>query len=237
MLRPGYATLPCTYLLNYGIRRCLKTKILDGRDPPVYLSTYPLKVCRASISPTHKISYNAHSILKDRSHVLYLPTRKRFQAILDGRYDAREEGLWLAFTSNPMQKKRVIRSWASRRIEQALTGALRMRGFDRNGKRLVDRDPSTFKQSESNGSQVSSTREDTPEALIGTVEVQILEDSIGASFAEVQRQAEVMVDNILRICGRYPCNGSYNRQQKLGTTPYGMIHREESSWKRLKLRG
>lgn len=204
MLRPGRATLASAYLLNHGTRRTLKTKTIDARGHPPFLSIRSLTVCRVSISPKHKISHNAHRILNDRSHVLYLPTRKRCQAILDGRYDERQEGLWMVFTSNPMQKKRVVRSWATRRVDQAVTGALRMRGFDRNGRRLVDPDAGTMKGSESNSRPSNVTMEYVPEALIGTVDVQILHDSIARSFTEVQRQAGLVVDKILKTCGRYP---------------------------------
>ena len=195
MLRPGHAPLPRPKLLNYGIRRTLKTKIHDR---------LPLQLCRVSMSPKHKISHNADRILNDRSHVLYVPTRKRYEAILDGYYDERQEGLWLEITANTMQKKKVVRSWAKRRIEQAVTGALRMRGFGTNGRRLVDRSPSAPRGSGSSGSQNKTMRDHALEALIGTVEVHVLPKSIETNFAEVQRQMGVMVDQILKKCGRYP---------------------------------
>ena len=208
MLRPGHATLPSSYLLNHGIRRTLKTKDFEGRAPPqaYFLSIRSLNVCRLCVSPQHKVSHIAHHILSDRSHVLYLPTRKRFQAILDGRYDQRQEGLWLEFIGNSLQKKRVVRSWATRRIHQAVTEALRMRGFDRNGRKLVDSDASKLKTSESNGSPVNLTTKHAPEALVGTVEVHILPNIVRTSYTEVQRQAGVMVDKILEICGGFPRN-------------------------------
>ena len=227
MLRAGHATLPSAFLLNCGTRRTLKTKNFDGRGFPQSLSISSLTMCRVFVSPKHRISHNAYKILSDRSHVLYLPTRKRFQAILDG--DERQVGLRMDFTSNPMQKKRVVRSWATRRIDQAVTGALRMRGFDKNGKRLVDSDASPRKGSKPNSSPVTLTWERTPEALIGTVDVHVLQNSIETSFTEVQRQAGVMVDNILEICGRYPRIRQYERQQKPGLTPYSMIDIEHSS--------
>ena len=200
MLRFGHATLPSAYLLNHGIRR---TKDFEGRSP-YFLSIPSLTVCRLSIIPQHKISHVTQHILSDRSHVLYLPTRKRFQAILDGRYDQRQEGLWLQIIGNSLQKKRVVRSWATRRIDQAVTGALRMRGFDRNGRKLVDSDASTLKTSESTGNPVILTKEHSPEALVGTVEVHILQNIVGKSYTEVERQAGVMADKILEICGHYP---------------------------------
>ena len=109
----------------------------------------------------------------------------------------------MEFISNPMQKKRVVRSWATRRIDQAVTAALRMKGFDRNGRKVVNPNASKKKGSESNDSPINSTLEYAPEALIGTVEVQILQNSVETSFAETQRQAGVLVDKILEICGRY----------------------------------
>lgn len=202
MLRPGHVTLPSASLLNNGIR---KTKDFEGRAP-YFLAIPSLTVCRLCVSPEHKISHITQHILSDRSHVLYVPTRKRFQAVLDGRYDQRQEGLWLGFIGNSLQKKRVVRSWARRRIDQAVIGALRMRGFDRNGRRLVDSDASTMTIYKSNGSPISLTTKHAPEALVGTVEVHILQNIVGKRYTEVQRQAEVMVDKILEICGRYPRN-------------------------------
>ena len=196
MFRPGRATLSCPKLLKIGIRRTLKTKSFDGS---------PLQVCRVSINSKHRILPSARRILDDRSHVLYVPTRKRYAAILDGHYDERQEGLRLVITANTMQKKRVVRSWAKRRIVQAVTEALRMKGFGTNGRRLVDRGPNTPRVSESNGSQNKKMQDHAPEALIGTVEVHVLPKSIETKFAEVQRQIGMMVDQILKKCGRYPC--------------------------------
>ena len=113
----------------------------------------------------------------------------------------------MGFTSNPMRKKRIVRSWATRRVDQAVTGTLRMRGFDRNGKSLANLDASTLKG------------EYAPKVLIGTVEVHVLQKSIDTSFAEVQRQAQVIVDKVLEICGRFPRNGKYGRQQEPGIIP------------------
>ena len=192
MLRPGFATLPSAYLLNHGTRRTAKT-----------LSIPSLTICRVFISPKHKISHAAYKILDDRSHILYLATRERYKAIVDGRYDECQEGLWLQFISNQMQNKRVVRSWIRRRIDHAVTGALRMRGFDRSGRRLVDPDAKTLKGSELNGSPVSLRLEHAPDVLVGTVEVKIMPNIIETSFTEVQSQAGVIVDGILEICGRY----------------------------------
>lgn len=107
------------------------------------------------------------------------------------------------FTGNPLRKKRVVRSWATRRVKQAVTEALRMRGFGRNGRTLLDPNDSTPTGSRSNGSLVRMPLPHGSGGLIGTVNIQVLPSSIETSFTEVQRQAEVMVGKILELCTRY----------------------------------
>lgn len=88
-----------------------------------------------------------------------------------------------------------------------------MKGFDRNGRRLVDPYASMIKGPESNNRQVDSTTEDESEVLIGTVEIHILPNAIETSFTEMQMQAGGVVDKILEICGRYPRNRQADPQQ------------------------
>ena len=213
MRRPDIATLPSAYLLNYCVRT-LKTKPFDGRVSTHPVSTPSLTICRLDISQRHKLSYTARHILSDRSHVLYLPTRKRFQAILDGRYDE-GQGLKMAFIINALQKKRVVRSWAGRRIVQAMTEALRVRGFDKTGRRLTYSEGSAVTGSKLHGNPIDMTTRSTPEALIGTANVYVLPDIIKTSFTEVQRQAGVVADKVLATCGRYPHHGQYKQSRKL----------------------
>ena len=120
----------------------------------------------------------------------------------------------MAFIVNTIHKKRVVRSWAGRRIGQAVTEALRVRGFDGNGRRLMDSEGSTLKGSKVNGSPLDLTTKSTPEALIGTANVYVLPDSIKTRFTEVQRQAGMVADRVLKTCGRYPRHGQYNHSWK-----------------------
>ena len=110
----------------------------------------------------------------------------------------------MKFLGHSMQKKRTVRSWGVRRIDQAFTGALKMRGYDRHGRRLVDPSTRTTKSPNLDGQQLHFTGEYAPEALVGTVDVHILPDIVETSFAEVQRQAGEVVDRILKTCGRRP---------------------------------
>ena len=121
----------------------------------------------------------------------------------------------MAFIINTIQKKRIVRSWAKRRIGQAVIEALRVRGFDVNGRKLIDPEGSKVIISRLNGSPIDLTTNSTPEALIGTANVYILPDSIKTSFTEVQRQAGVVADKVLETCGRYPRHSQYNHSWTL----------------------
>lgn len=146
-----------------------------------------LDICRVAISPVHKISYAASIILKDTSHVLHAPTRQRYEAILNGQYDKRQEGLWIVFNSNAIHSKRVVRTWAKRRVTRAVVEELQKRGFDKKGKKIVKVE----------GGQLAAGASDV---LVGTVGIEVLKKCVEAQYDEVQRQAGLMVQEILSIC-------------------------------------
>lgn len=87
-----------------------------------------------------------------------------------------------------------MRSWARRRVAQAVSKALEFRGFDGKG-RKIDIGAAKDGQAGRNG-------ESGPDALIGTVDIEVMNSSVETKFAEVERQAGLVVDAILRICGR-----------------------------------
>lgn len=173
-----------------------------------YFKIPNLNVCRVSIYPTHQLSHSAENILKDPSHVLHPALGQRYQSLIRGRNDDFQKGLWIMFTSNPMHRKKVVRSWARRRIAQAVTQELRVRGFDGKGRR-VDTGSTTEKRLEESG-------ERRPDALVGTVDIEVMNQSVETGFAEVQRQVGLLAEQIVRICGR----------QVRQTNPRrGLIHR------------
>jgi len=158
-----------------------------------------LDVCRLCISPCYQLCHSAEAILKDPSHVLQPGLRQRYKPIMTGRYDELREGLWLMFTSNPMHKKKVVRSWARRRLAQAVVEQLRLRGFDGKGRRVAT--ASTAEESPKKILGETAT-EGIPEALVGSVDIEVLNLSVEVKYEEVQRQAGLLVDEILNICGR-----------------------------------
>ncbi len=175
-------------ILSYWSKGNSKPSPIQHR-PPKFNAIRTLNVCRVAISPLHKISYTASGILKDTSHVLHAPTRQRYEVLLNGEYDKRKEGLWIVFTSNPMHSKKVVRSWVKRRVALAIVEELKRRGFDKKGRRLADVE----------GKQV-------PEVLIGTVDIEVMKKCVEAEHAEVQRQAGLVVQAILKICGGHQRN-------------------------------
>ena len=82
-----------------------------------------------------------------------------------------------------------------------------MKGFDRTGKRLDDVVEHTVDTSGSMSPLVKEEGTQALEMLIGTVDVQILNKCIETEYNEVRRQAGLVVQEVLKICGRYPRNG------------------------------
>ncbi|KAL6721858.1 hypothetical protein ACLMJK_000963 [Lecanora helva] len=158
-----------------------------------YLKIPALNVCRVSIHPTHQPSHTSSIILKDTSHVLCPRVRQRYDPVIKGRYNELEEGLWIMLTSNTMQGKKAVRSWAKRRIAQAMKQELSARGYDGEGRRV-----STGAVSE----DAIGESKRRPDMLIGTVDIEVFSHSMGIGFAEVQNQMGLVVEEVLRICGR-----------------------------------
>lgn len=159
-----------------------------------------LDVCRSCISPHHKLCHSAEAILRDPSHVLRPGVHERYEPIMNGRYDESQEGLWLMFTSNPMQKKKIVRSWARRRLTQAVLEQLRIRGFDGEGRKIAL--GATGEEASPKSSLGETSGEGVPEALVGTVDIEVVNQIVEVEYKEVQRQAGLLVQEVLKICGR-----------------------------------
>ena len=77
---------------------------------------------------------------------------------------------------------------------QAIVEELRERGFDRQGKRLETRHEEAAKLGQQEGT-------DRLEVLVGTVTIGTQPKILLAEYAEVRRQAGLIADEVLRICG------------------------------------
>ena len=162
--------------------------------------------CRCFISPYHTRSSISDYILQDRSHVLYPRVKRRYNDLLDRRQQWKREGLQIEVPANGMHKKwqRTVRSWAKRRVDQALTKQLREKGFDRQGRRLkkqwspLERDGthSAAQQSEHvNRLQIKD------EDLCGSIRVQLLESVVVTKYSDIYQQAGLIIDDLVKRTG------------------------------------
>ena len=152
------------------------------------ISLRSVKVCRVAVSATHKIPGVAKYILEDRNHVLYYRTAQQYERIRRGIIDKDEEGLWLVVGSNAINRKRVVRCWARRRILHAIVQQLKVHGFDRKGRKLNAESPVQV-----DGHQI--------ERLTGLVDVNVHECSIDCNYEELWRQTGILVQEVVRRCG------------------------------------
>ncbi|MCJ1377848.1 hypothetical protein MMC17_000944 [Xylographa soralifera] len=145
---------------------------------PIYktklLKIYGLTVCRAAYSPTHSPPFVAAAILSDTTHILYPPTKRR--------YDMRsQETLWWNVTSNTMSSvKKVVRSWNNRRMRRAIIEALETCGLDAEGKPAVGK------------------VEGRAQGLKGTLIIHALPSVLSTKFVDVRLQMELLIKELIR---------------------------------------
>ena len=96
-------------------------------------------------------------------------------------------------TSNTIAGTRVVRSWTRRKLRQAIIEALKIRGFDHKGRRLK---PVAEIGQRTVGDEV------LPELLTGTLSLEALPLIRDIKYDELQRQAAIIVSEVIRICGQ-----------------------------------
>ncbi|MDI1485333.1 MAG: hypothetical protein OHK93_000470 [Ramalina farinacea] len=162
--------------------------------------------CRCFISPYHTRSSISDYILKDRSHVLYPRVKRRYDDLLDRRQQWKQEGLQIEVAANGMAKKwqRTVRSWAKRRVDQALTKQLKEKGFDRQGRRVREQwTPSEMDDTNSvaQRSEHVNRSKDKVEDLCGSIRVQLLENVVVTKYPDIYQQAGLIVDELVKRTG------------------------------------
>ena len=168
-------------------------RIMSYANGSRYFAIPTVNVCRLNISKNHKLSYTAERVFRDPGHVLHRPIRKRYQNVVNGKHDPREEGLWITCTSNTMPGTKVVRSWTTRKMRQAIVDALKSRGFDRKGTKL---------KTLAEPGQAVDGGHALPELLSGTLSIETMPLIRETKYEEVQRQAAMVVNEVIRICGQ-----------------------------------
>ena len=141
----------------------------------VWLRVSGLNVCRASYSPTHHPMFLAQKILEDPEHVLYLPTKQK--------YNTRpRDTLWWNFSCNHLKNKAVVRSWAARRMKKAFVEALYSMGFNEDGQVRVEE-----AQKVSKGSS----------GLKGTLQMKGQHGAVTTTTEDVRQQMRLLVQALI----------------------------------------
>ncbi|OCK88374.1 uncharacterized protein K441DRAFT_485391, partial [Cenococcum geophilum 1.58] len=126
------------------------------------------------------------NILSDPAHPLYISTLRRSKT-------ADRSGLWwTAAGTFAVGKKRVVRSWAARRLRNAFVEALASRGFDRDGKRIVE-------SAKEDGKPMQAIkRVDERRNLTGTLRIQANPVILTVKFDAVKQEAGRLVDELVK---------------------------------------
>ncbi|GIK06227.1 hypothetical protein Aspvir_001871 [Aspergillus viridinutans] len=112
--------------------------------------------------------------------------------------------LWWRVNPQPLQSfKRVVRSWATRRVRLAFRQALAAQGFDVEGRRLV---------SETSG---PGAMRSPKEGLQGSLEIAVLPQSVKVGYDTVRKEMDYLLRTLLRHLrdGEKQANSSHKREQ------------------------
>ena len=145
--------------------------------PASVSNVFNLLTCQAVWSPKYLLSMSGELILNDKQHILYLPTLHRYNT-------RSRDGLWWYVTSHTIREKRVVRSWASRRLRHAIVEALRDQGLDEGGKVLAH-------------SSTDAEGGPTPFALRGTLRVTAMPPLMLEKYSVVQKEAKEIISHVI----------------------------------------
>lgn len=127
-------------------------------------------------TPTYLSPLTARNILDNPGHPLYPQTKRR--------YDEKDKTtLWWSVHGVKSQiPTAVVRRWGEARLKQAFRLALKDRGFDAKGRRILGR----------GGVNVV--------ALQGTVRLQVMKPIVTLSGVDVREQARLAIDKVVQLC-------------------------------------
>ncbi|GIJ90187.1 hypothetical protein Asppvi_009140 [Aspergillus pseudoviridinutans] len=111
--------------------------------------------------------------------------------------------LWWRVNPQPLQSfKRVVRSWATRRVRLAFRQALAAQGFDVEGRRLVSETPGSAAMRSNDGLQ-------------GSLEIAVLPQSVKVGYDSVRKEMDYLLRTLLRHLrdGKKQTNTTRRREQ------------------------
>lgn len=132
-------------------------------------------------SSLFKVSYTPgysnlipHHVIADRAHPLYETQKRRLE-------EKKKVGLWWHVTSgNDLSKSSCVRTWARRRLRQALLEELKVRGYNEKGKRKPE-----------------EIGKRTPD-LKGSLRLHIQLPLVSAKFEDVKAEIRKVIDTMVQ---------------------------------------
>lgn len=149
-----------------------------------YTGLPTVNILRFAFSPTTFYpSHSANLILSDLDNV----RRERTKARLLARP---RDGLWVTYSCNAFIKQSVVKSWCQRRLKRAVLEALRDRGYDKLGRRRIEKGKNGVVVVEQQG-KIN---------LRGTLEINGFSNMALAEWEEVKRQIGLVVERVVLMC-------------------------------------
>ncbi|KAI9838900.1 MAG: hypothetical protein M1819_004108 [Sarea resinae] len=144
-------------------------------------------IFQAQFCPEQRPALASMPMLSNPLHPLY-PVVKR-------RYDARDPNSlwWNVYTNIAVSPKRVVRSWLNRRTKNAIVEALKVRGYDADGRSISGEDVGTSN-------------------LRGSMNILTKLPMIVADFETVKEQAGQVIDRVQQL------NAQMGDRRKSGAT-------------------
>lgn len=141
-----------------------------------------LKIVTATSQFT--LRYNPHQVPSPTALLYMTSPSNPLRPKITHMYATRDRNtLWWRVSVNQLSFKKVVRSWCARRVRAAFRQALLDRGFDGEGRKIV--------QDAEGGPKVET-------GLKGTAEIIVHPASIKAEHADVQKEINSLVDTLLQ---------------------------------------
>lgn len=140
---------------------------------------------KVSYTPKYN-TFTVQHVAADASHPLHENQKKR-------QRERRREGLWWHVTAGvDLNKSSCVRTWARRRLRNAIRDELQQRGYDDTGK-LVNE-----KAVEHRKDLIDLLRHGSPLDLTGSLRLHVQSPLIPAKYAQVRAQAGQVVELMLQ---------------------------------------
>lgn len=136
-----------------------------------------------------------NTILSDKAHPLYLPIRRRIDALSHHHLH------WAVRCPSALSRKRTIRMWAVKRIREAFLAELKHHGFDRHG--------ATSNPSESQVPVLGHPS--MPSQLTGALAIHVRESTLTAPISEIREGCSHLLRKVLKEHAKNRDNFQHSR--------------------------